>query len=101
MIIDEDFEDFEDFNIEEKSENKYNIYTIVTEIDNKKYILSTSNNDTDSAIKFILDKMIEELNLTETKDIKDFKEKFRSDITKVQKCRTKIKDKDIFNIVKI
>jgi hypothetical protein len=97
MIIEEDFEDFKD--CEEDSENKYNIYTIVTEIENKKYILSTSNNDTDLAIKFILDKMIEKFNLTDVKDIKEFKEKFRSDITKVQKCRTKIKDKDIFNIL--
>lgn len=96
MIIDEEFEDFE---VEKNSDDKYNIYTIITEIDNKKYILSTSNNDTDSAIKFILDKMIENFNLTDTKDIKDFKEKFRSDNTTVKKCRTKIKDKDIFNIV--
>lgn len=97
MIIEEDFENFKD--CEEDSDNKYNIYTIVTEIENKKYILSTSNNDTDLAIKFILDKMIEKFNLTDVKDIKEFKEKFRSDITKVQKCRTKIKDKDIFNIL--
>lgn len=101
MIIDEDFEDFEDFDIDKNVDYKYNIYTIVTEIDNRRYILSTSNDDTDSAIKFILDKMIEKFNLTEKKDIKEFKEKFRSDITKVQKCRTKIKDKDIFNIVVI
>lgn len=96
MIIDENIEEIE----EKDSENKYNIYTIITEIYDKKYIISTSNNDTDNAIKFILDKLIEKFEISDTK-IKEFKENFRNDKTIVKKCRTKIKDKDIFNIVVI
>ena len=100
MLIDEDFEDFEEIEKTEQ-DNIYNIYTIVTDIDNKKYILSTTNNDTDSAIKFVLDKLIEEFNISENKDIKEFKEKFRSDNTIVRKCRTKVKDKDLYKIIKL
>jgi hypothetical protein len=97
MIIDEDFNEIED---DPFKDNKYHIYTIITKINGQMYIISTSHEETDKAIKFVLDKMIEELQLKSIEDIKKFKEEFRSDNTIVKKCRTKTNNIEYINIIK-
>lgn len=97
MIIDEDFKEIDD---DPFKDNKYHIYTIITKINGQMYIISTAHEETDKAIKFVLDKMIEELKLKSVEDIKKFKEEFRGDNTIVKKCRTKTNNIEYINIIK-